>query len=657
MRDGDLKRTSRSNSKATSPWRIRALQLDLARHIEKVDFVKEYAESAKDSGYNMLVLYLEGRVRTKSFPFRPENESYTLEQMAEVVTHAKSLGLDVMPVVSTLGHCEQFLACEELRHLSETRHGRARLGNASGTGNVVCPSLKETSEFFAGYLAELADVFTGGNFHVGMDEAWNLGFCETCRPRWEREGLGAIFVEHLRTIHGIAARLGKRMWMWDDMFELFPERLADIPRDIVMCHWNYDEVIRPEGSQAHFVNRFRMDWLNEYERLGIDAVVCPWDRIPANVKAITRYGRRHNILGGLNTQWEISPRLFPPAQRTLAAFTGLLWSAAEFDPATAWRNAVSKTLGEIPPQCSRAIWAMLEHPLRYPGSTMDAYRCGLPTPFELDRQTTVELALDVMELVHGSEPESNEMRFIEWGTRMELLHWKLRTLVPSILDPRRTEADTVLLAKGAKEVDSSLARLRSQWDSFSQELRLDEMPQDASLPLRWFGCVKVVDELLARLSRAPSQDDWLLVLRLHLQDFYSAPYLKVQAFCGDCAQTLFEGCHKNQDIVGPTMGGFYDLQLAFSSPTPPTAIRLEGGGYGGQGVAFLELRNSGAVMKPGALSHVDGPVESANALLRDDSAVTLLGNADTLAQMHYPEFARLHGSVEVAMDVSQVSGN
>jgi len=655
MKSGEIPGDRRTLQPA--PWRIRALQLDLARHMETIRFIKEYAESAAGNGYNMLVLYLEGRVRTKTFPFRPEDKSYTLEQMSEVVAHAKRLGLEIMPVVSMLGHCEQFLACEELRHLSETRHGHARFGKPSGGGSVVCPSLRETVEFFSGYLTELAEVVTGDNFHAGMDEAWDLGFCELCRPRWERDGLGVLLSEHLRAIHGIVARLGKRMWMWDDMFELFPDRLADIPRDIVMCHWNYDEVIRAEGCQAHFVNRFRMDWLKVYERFGIDAVVCPCEGNLANVKAMTEYGRRHKVLGGLNTQWEVSPRLFPPARRTLVAFTGLLWDLAGFDPEAAWREALSRTLGEVSPQTSRAAWALLERPLRYPAPSLDAYRSGFPTPIEEDRRTTVALALDLIELALGRDAASAELRFIGWGARMELLHWELRALVPAVLDPRRTATDTVLLTKRAQAAVVSLDSLQSQWGSFTDTFRLNEMPQDAKLPARWFGCRTVLADLLGRLSRVPTHEDWLLILRLHLQDFYSAPYLKIQVFSDDCGRTLFEGSHKLDEIIGPVMGGSYDLQLAFSSATPPRKVRLEGGGYGGQGVAFLELRNPDIVLKPSALARVTGPVERAHALLRDDSSVTLLGNADILAQMHDPERFGAHGSVEVTVAGPDAGGD
>ena len=101
------------------PWRIRAVQLDLARQMETVDFVCRYADFAAAQGFNTLFLYLEGRVRTPAFPYRPAAESYTLEEVERIVRHAAAAGLDVVPGLSTLGHAEHFFSCPEMAPLAE----------------------------------------------------------------------------------------------------------------------------------------------------------------------------------------------------------------------------------------------------------------------------------------------------------------------------------------------------------------------------------------------------------------------------------------------------------------------------------------------------------------------------------------------------------
>ena len=45
-----------------------ALQIDLARQKETIDYVKTYVDKAKKYGYNTIFLYLETCVRTEDTP-------------------------------------------------------------------------------------------------------------------------------------------------------------------------------------------------------------------------------------------------------------------------------------------------------------------------------------------------------------------------------------------------------------------------------------------------------------------------------------------------------------------------------------------------------------------------------------------------------------
>jgi len=87
------------------PWQLRAVQIDLARQIETLEFVKSYIDQAREYGFNTIVLYLEGRIRTDSFPYPTPDYSYTLADMETIVRHARQAGMEVIPVVTSLGHC------------------------------------------------------------------------------------------------------------------------------------------------------------------------------------------------------------------------------------------------------------------------------------------------------------------------------------------------------------------------------------------------------------------------------------------------------------------------------------------------------------------------------------------------------------------------
>ena len=49
---------------------IVALQIDLARQVESVQYIKDYIDFAKDNGYNTVFLYLEATVKVDCVPLR-----------------------------------------------------------------------------------------------------------------------------------------------------------------------------------------------------------------------------------------------------------------------------------------------------------------------------------------------------------------------------------------------------------------------------------------------------------------------------------------------------------------------------------------------------------------------------------------------------------
>ena len=89
---------------------VRAIQLDLARQKETVGFVKSYMRRARDAGFNTVFLYLEDRVKTPCYPHPDDADSYSVAEMREIADVGTELGLDLVPVVSPLGHTERFLA-------------------------------------------------------------------------------------------------------------------------------------------------------------------------------------------------------------------------------------------------------------------------------------------------------------------------------------------------------------------------------------------------------------------------------------------------------------------------------------------------------------------------------------------------------------------
>jgi hypothetical protein len=632
------------------PWAFRGIQMDLARHMETVDYILRHTDAAARDGFNTLVLYLEARVRTDAFPHRPAADSYSLADMDRVVRHARGNGMEVIPVVATLGHCEQFLACAPLRSLGEARDGCGRFGAPSGGGSVLCPSQEATYDFLGRYLRELTQVFTGPNLHVGLDEAWDLGYCRLCRRRWERDGLASLFMGHLRRMHGIVGQLGRRLWMWDDFFELSPDSVTEIPRDIVLCHWCYDEVIDPEGARAHFANRSRVNWLARYEHLGLDAVACPWDRYPRNIEAITNYAQRHRVLGGLLTEWEGSPR-FHPGQPAIAAFAGALWRGRAYDPATAWNSATRRTLPGAPRAMQAAVRDWLRLVPQQPPGGLQSFLCGQPVREEaLERALLQMTAAAIRSGRERVRPVARPaLAAVAWGVDAGRLLCDMRELAVAALHPRRTPSDvTTLRQRLGVWLRGYRALLRRRATAFTRSPAYAHADDDRAAAA-WRALPDALQPVWAALERPPGRRDWLLILRLFLQDYHGAPQLRVTVGSGDKRQVVADGCFKPAALVLGRTGGHYDVYVPFTRSARPDAMEIEVWGYGGQGVAFVELQNPTVTLKPVGIGRISGPVQAPESLLKDDSSAAVLGCTEILAQMHAPQLAEQRATVALQL--------
>ena len=89
-------------------YEIRAVQVDLARQMETIPFLKNYIDFIAENHYNTLFLYLEWRIRTKTFDIG-KNDGYSADELREIIDYAAVRGIDVIPGLATLGHAEHFV--------------------------------------------------------------------------------------------------------------------------------------------------------------------------------------------------------------------------------------------------------------------------------------------------------------------------------------------------------------------------------------------------------------------------------------------------------------------------------------------------------------------------------------------------------------------
>jgi len=615
---------------------LKAVQLDLARQTETVPFIKAFTTKVAEAGYNTLVLYLEGRVSTASFSMG-EGQGYSPEQMREVVRHASACGVDVVPVVSILGHAEHFFRAPGRDHLAEERGGEFRWPVSEK--ETFCATQPEARKFVEGYLREIAEIFPGKNLHLGLDESWQFGFCDSCRKRRGEIGFGPLFTEYVTWANGVCKRLGKRMWMWDDMYEFFPDELENAPRDIVMCHWIYDDDVTEWGHRGHFLNRIRVDWLAKYERLGFDALPVG-AACPDNLRTLGDYSAKHRTLGFFVSQWELKDSFYGIPMVNLLGVERVFPSLGEQEKLAVASLAArwSYDSGRFGVSLSR---------IRHRGNLVaDA----LP---DMEALKAVRLAISVLRASRlepgrgavSADPLSEKALLDDIVTHYECLcSWaEIDAQAPHLVSPRRTAAES----KSAKvALRGLLPRLR---DICARRLEQQALwrpgctPNQLSDPAE--DHVAFIEKLLSQRDEA-ADNEWVLGLSLSLPDYHGIPRWTVSGLFADGWRVLAKGVYK------PERGDWanFERKVPFVADVPPTKLRIEESGYGEGMLLHVSVWNRSRRLVPFSVTRTEGVVVDPVNILKDDWRPVRFGLQDRAPIFVNPELSKINSVLECTLE-------
>jgi len=620
---------------------FRAVQLDLARQPETVGYILSFIDFVAQYGYNYLVLYLEGRIKTPSFPYLPDEESYSPDEIRQIVTHAGERGLEVVPVVALFGHANLFLNCPELASLAELRGGR--MGRFSRSKHVFCPSQGATYEFLERYLQEVAALFPSDYFHAGFDEAWDIGYCDLCADRLEREGQGGIFLKHLKDCHAIVTgKLGKTMMVWDDLFDLYPEALAEAPRDIILCGWHYEKQVELPGGHTGGPQR---DVFASYEALGFRYLFAPSAVSIRNVETLTAYARRGNALGGLLTVWELERR-FLFSEYPTVAYAGLLWSGEREGetPRGLQEHAIRVVTGLKQKEHVALMRSVLNGQDQELPLARQMYLRGPLSDEEYAQQSLVETALAALESHWAVMPETAG-KSLPWEVlndawidlSIESIYFELREAISALYLPRTPASEKAALKRRIKECIDRFtairAKRREQWD----RLRCDIPSRD---------CDAYYDGAIQMMAGALEEADHVHAL------------LKVRFGTGQASvDFLFrdrgsDSWRQGVPTFGKMISGETDFYFPLTGDAMPAAIRIETSGYVGVGLIYLEIETASLRLVPKSIGAIEGTVIHPEALLENGRDACFLGHGEQAARQKFrnPVQSKIRHSIELNLE-------
>ncbi len=280
-------------------WFPESSETDLEKWIRMAAYCK----------FNYVVLESWGVFPFRSHPeFGWEEKRVPLETFRRLVALGKELGIRLIPQFNLFGHAAMS-RCGTGKHAVLDLHPEfASLFEPDGW--TWCLANPETRRVLTELALELYEAFDHPEFfHVGCDEAYNAGSCSLCA----RYDYSELFADHLRFFHDLFRERGCRIMMWHDMlldradprwngFICFGNRSLSelyktLPKDIVICDWQYSPVFYPDGSP-------REDWITSefFQNAGFDTLSCPWLSAEL-ILSIGRHAAKKHQFGVLQTVW------------------------------------------------------------------------------------------------------------------------------------------------------------------------------------------------------------------------------------------------------------------------------------------------------------------------------------------------------------------
>lgn len=253
------------------------------------------------------------------FPFEshPEmcwaDKKIDKSELKKLIRFGAELGITLVPQFNLLGHATASRSITGKHAILSYDPALQPLFEPEGWS--WCLTNPETRKVLTDLVMELYEFYDYPPFfHIGCDEADNLGTCRDCRRREMKD----LVKEHICYFHDLFAKQGTRVIMWHDMLlERGDERwhgyivcgtaehglkelYKELPRDIIIADWQYGyPKDKPEDPEPHWPTA------KFFKSEEFPVLVCPWLNMEGT-KSLGRMAAEEKLFGMLETTWHIS---------------------------------------------------------------------------------------------------------------------------------------------------------------------------------------------------------------------------------------------------------------------------------------------------------------------------------------------------------------
>lgn len=190
---------------------------------------------------NGLLLEIETMFPHKKHPALATSHAFSAEQINVIGRVCAAWGVEIIPLLQSLGHAYHVLRHAEYAHLRETPDAIQQ----------YCPSHPDVLPLYMELAEEIRRAFPGVNkFHIGGDESRQLGVCKVCRQKAGEHGVGRLYGEHIGAVARAVMQRGLTPLVWSDIMENHPEAAGYLPKGIEFVYWKY--ALPRNGSTVDF---------------------------------------------------------------------------------------------------------------------------------------------------------------------------------------------------------------------------------------------------------------------------------------------------------------------------------------------------------------------------------------------------------------------
>lgn len=205
-----------------------------------VEEIKRFIRIQALMGLEQMFLYTEDTYEVEGYPyFGHLRGAYKKEEIKECDAYARRYGVEMVPCIQTLAHLKTALRWPDMRKFRDNE-------------DILMVGEEDTYRLIDALLKSVSEMYSTRLVHLGMDEAWYLGF-GNYRKKNGVKAQGEIIKYHLDRVVQICRKYGLEPMIWSDMFFVTQGQgdYYDVPadyeweetqkpdKDITLVYWDY----------------------------------------------------------------------------------------------------------------------------------------------------------------------------------------------------------------------------------------------------------------------------------------------------------------------------------------------------------------------------------------------------------------------------------